>query len=111
MIHRRTDCLNTEELPPTIFHTDDHLVTVADPDDDDDDEDDFVIISEDEGETVEPKCGGGNTNLDGWVLYRVSSATTTATAPGADDVSDSDSDIFILAGNEDGLESVPGRSL
>ena len=101
------DCLNTEESPPTIFHTDDHFASAAesDDDDDDDDDDDFCIISEDEAETADPKTIS-NTKLDGWVFYRVSFADATAS-----DVSDSESDIFILAGDEDGLESVPGKSL
>ena len=95
--------MHTEELPPAIFHTDDHQAPASESDDDD-----FIIISEDEAETADPKTIS-NTSLDGWVFYRVSSAPATD-ASAADDVSDSESDIFILAGDEEGLESVPGES-
>ena len=95
--------MHTEELPPAIFHTDDHQAPASESDDDD-----FIIISEDEAETADPKTIS-NTSLDGWVFYRVSSAPATDASPG-DDVSDSESDIFILAGDEEGLESVPGKS-
>ncbi|KAK7093778.1 hypothetical protein V1264_007471 [Littorina saxatilis] len=89
--------------PPVIFHTDDHIIPESE-----DDDDDFIIINEDEVNAIDPVTENGvKDNLDGWVLYRVSSQPTATATAAAEDASDSDSDIFILAGDGEGLESVP----
>lgn len=76
----------------------DSLPSVSESTDDNEEDDDISIISEDGDE-----CDTDE-SLDGWVLYRLSSVSTPAAGEICDD---SDSDIFILAGDEEGLESLP----
>ena len=78
-------------------------------DESEDDDDDFSIISEDDKEGLgAPAEDTTPVSLDGWVLYRVSTAPNKTAVADSDDQSDSESDIFILAGDEEGLESMPG---
>ncbi|KAL8594003.1 hypothetical protein ACOMHN_028989 [Nucella lapillus] len=72
----------------------------------DDEEDDFIILSEEEEEMGEEE------NLDNWVLYRVSSASGSSASMSdvTDDSDTDDSDIFILAGDQEGLQSLPDMS-
>ncbi|XP_076452077.1 uncharacterized protein LOC143287723 isoform X2 [Babylonia areolata] len=65
----------------------------------DDEDDDISIISEDEEDS------GSEESLEGWVLYRLSPITSAE--DGGSESDEFDSDFVILAGDEDGLESLP----